>query len=264
MRSTLPAKTDRATPGRAFTLIEMVAVVGITAVLTAILLPSLIAARQHARRITCASNLRATGNAFQLLRTEHGRYPDMGDYNPLGVFGSQWRRGMSKPTRWTLTNIADLAEPVVYKALGKPDQLYCPASFRDPRNPAPYQLPDGRRVDVWRNGDISYIYLAGIRQGFEDANGVPTFNVAYESPDREVNKVNPRAVLLGDRTVELQPGKRNLPSSNHGREGGWFYYTDGELRWHPWKTLTAHPAPTYVWYWPRTGRSADESQNFLQ
>jgi prepilin-type N-terminal cleavage/methylation domain-containing protein len=258
MHAASPASSARRSTRTGFTLIEVLVVVALIALLIGILLPSVAGARRHAARIRCASNLRATGHAFHLLRTQYGRYPDLGDYNPVGVFGSQWKKGAPKPTRWTLTHIGDLVEPVVYKALGKPDPLYCPASFVDRRNPAPYTLPSGKPAPVWRDGNTSYIYLAGLRQGFEDADGVPTFNIAYESPDREVNKVNPRAVLLGDRTVEFQPGKKNLPSSNHGREGGWFFYTTGEVRWHARETLTAHPAPTYLWYWPRTGRPAEK------
>jgi prepilin-type N-terminal cleavage/methylation domain-containing protein/prepilin-type processing-associated H-X9-DG protein len=51
---------------RAFTLIELLVVVAIISLLVSILLPSLSAARENARRLKCSTNLRSIGQASQI------------------------------------------------------------------------------------------------------------------------------------------------------------------------------------------------------
>jgi prepilin-type N-terminal cleavage/methylation domain-containing protein/prepilin-type processing-associated H-X9-DG protein len=60
---------------RGFTLIEVLAVVGLIGVLTALLLPATISAREAARRSQCANNLRQIGLALHLYADAHGVLP---------------------------------------------------------------------------------------------------------------------------------------------------------------------------------------------
>jgi prepilin-type processing-associated H-X9-DG protein/prepilin-type N-terminal cleavage/methylation domain-containing protein len=60
---------------RAFTLVELLVVIGIVSVLIALLMPALNRARSHARRIQCASNLRSMGQALTMYVHQYGYYP---------------------------------------------------------------------------------------------------------------------------------------------------------------------------------------------
>jgi prepilin-type N-terminal cleavage/methylation domain-containing protein/prepilin-type processing-associated H-X9-DG protein len=61
-----------------FTLIEVLAVVGILGVLTALIVPVLARARAESRRVECSNNLAQLGKAMQMYVAEHqGTYPVM-------------------------------------------------------------------------------------------------------------------------------------------------------------------------------------------
>lgn len=60
---------------RAFTLVELLVVVGIATMLIAVLFPALTGARRQAQRVHCAANLRSIGQALTLYTQQYGYYP---------------------------------------------------------------------------------------------------------------------------------------------------------------------------------------------
>jgi prepilin-type N-terminal cleavage/methylation domain-containing protein/prepilin-type processing-associated H-X9-DG protein len=58
-----------------FTLVELLVVIGIIAILIAILLPAISRANAQAKTSACAANLRSIGQAIKIYETEFGTYP---------------------------------------------------------------------------------------------------------------------------------------------------------------------------------------------
>src|SRR5688500_7654567 len=60
---------------RAFTLVELLVVIGIITLLIALLMPAIARARKQAIRLQCAANLRSQGQALMTYAQQHGCYP---------------------------------------------------------------------------------------------------------------------------------------------------------------------------------------------
>jgi len=76
---------------RAFTLVELLVVIGIIAVLIAMLLPSLQAAREQGRRVVCAGHLQQLGMAMMMYTQDNqDLYPFAAGVDENGEKFSDW------------------------------------------------------------------------------------------------------------------------------------------------------------------------------
>lgn len=79
-----------ATRQRAFTLVELLVVIGIIALLISILLPALSRAREQGNRLKCLSNLRQLGAAFSMYADENKDYYPSAARLPPGTKEEDW------------------------------------------------------------------------------------------------------------------------------------------------------------------------------
>src|SRR4051794_36688870 len=123
----------------AFTLVELLVVIGIIALLISILMPALQKARAQAIQTQCLSNLRQVGLFMQMYANENK------DRVPIGYNGNQ---GWNGYTVYEAGNFYTLIGRLVESGHAQvPEAFFCPAQidprfmFNQPENPWPVPTP---------------------------------------------------------------------------------------------------------------------------
>lgn len=124
----------------AFSLLELLVVLAVTVILTALLFPAFRGVRENAQRLTCASNQRQIGAAIVLYATEHNdrlpptQFASGPSCRPqemmactVGTFLGSSQPGVAGP--WD--GLGWLVSPLSGMYLDSPACLYCPSHHGD-------------------------------------------------------------------------------------------------------------------------------------
>src|SRR5688500_17677966 len=102
VRTSSVSSQCRRRPSSAFTLVELLVVIGIIAVLVGILMPALARAREQARGTQCLSNMRQIGTCLNMFVNEHRGYLPKAWFNdaPVHLAFRPGYAGASQKSDW--------------------------------------------------------------------------------------------------------------------------------------------------------------------
>jgi prepilin-type processing-associated H-X9-DG protein len=228
--------------GNAFTLVELLVVLGVIATLIGILLPTLSKARQAASRTACLSNLRQSHAALHLYALDHAGQVPVG-YRSVSKQFNSMIYSTTAGGRWVLFGL--LLEG---RYVRTPQILFCPAennpkfAFDTPDNPwpAPHAHPG-------QNIQAGY----GFRPEQEipdDLANPPAHLRPFAMP--KLRRFQTRAIL-----ADLTSSRTRVVTRH--RTGINVLYADSSARW---VRLEAFDQPEASWPEPRFPPSATANE----
>jgi prepilin-type N-terminal cleavage/methylation domain-containing protein/prepilin-type processing-associated H-X9-DG protein len=153
----------------AFTLVELLVVIGIIALLISILLPALTKARRQALIVQCASNLRNAGQAlFAYAADNQGNLPQFfaDPVHPYTIPGGYWLWDMEIPTRDALVHYG-VTQQASYCPTNMDTMSAISGTGQDPWNFASVPLKPPGSIGY---GILGYIWLTTRPEGI---SGLP-------------------------------------------------------------------------------------------
>ncbi len=188
----------------AFTLVELLVVISIIALMIALLLPSLAAARESGRSVQCLSNLRQLSPGFELYYQSEKEWMPVGSaYDPfLGNHKISWGRVVSKMLGLRITFEAPWAydfdpanQSFTYNTKKTNGILQCPTeNFKNYWGGYNY-------TSYLHNSGWAYWYGLGISEGYDEyavTSGLTYYSTYWGRVRLPWVKAPSRTVLIGE------------------------------------------------------------------
>jgi prepilin-type N-terminal cleavage/methylation domain-containing protein len=262
---TAPCQGTRARRGdgrRAFTLVELLVVIGIIALLVAILLPALRRAREAANAAQCSSNQRQLMMAFLMFAGEHK------NHLPGNYWDAQAQQPDPEKRDWLLGDNLGQGNPVQQLA----DAPQKGTIYRYVNNPGVYRCPsmveDSLSAGFGSNGKFDYaafIVFSGAKVTNVKAMSkftvgarfdvVPTPIICEEEPAGGANGGNVEGGHCNsDRIGHTHPasGYDMVGGRKVARGGGYYASIDGSVHFYK------EPLDTNSWNWTSRAPSGSE------
>jgi len=214
---------------KAFTLVELLVVIGIIAVLIAILLPALAKAKRAAGKVACANSCRQVGTFFMMYANENGGVLPLTfwwgvRYNNALINSGQVLGSSGNPPLRT-----PLGDALLTSGYSKtPQPFYCALETSEGRlwgtagNPWP--------LKQWTYQSIGYAtrpvsYVIPVPSG-GPYTGYDYYTVGYTRPPK-INTLKTYTAILAD----FMPN--STADTSHLREGVNVFYVDSSVQWVP-------------------------------